>query len=198
MSMLPDRSNAAIVAAATQLTTSAAELSGAAGLVTYPAAAAPANGVSLAEVLREMYNQMDKSIKTGTAVIANGTQTIFTVAGGPILILNLGAICVTDNDTTATLLKYTCDPTDGAATDISAASASLASKVAGCGLNITGTVANATVITAAGTAIDQLGKIICPAGVIQQISTTGPTSGTWFHYLRYRPLCQGVTVTAAF
>lgn len=171
------------------------QFSGTTGLTTFPASAIPANSVSLAEVLREMYDQMEKSIKTATAVIANGTTTLFTVTGGPIIIDFIGAVCVTANDGTATTLKYSCDGTDGSAVDISAASASLASAAAGTILNITGTVANPTVIAANGTAIAQAGKILCPAGIITCTAATGPTTGTWYHFLRYRPLTRGVVVS---
>lgn len=170
-------------------------LAGATGIPTWPAAAAPADAVSLAEAIREMYNQEEKAISTAAAVIANGTATIFTVAGGPIEVLNILSVCVTANDATATTLKYTADPTDGTATDLCAASGSLASATAGTIVNITGTLANAAVITAQGTAISQAGRVVVPAGVIQAITATGPTTGTWTHHLRYKPLARGVTVS---
>jgi hypothetical protein len=145
-----------------------------------------------------IFDFLERGVKTGTAVVAAGTATIFTVAGGPIVVTHLVGVCVTGNDTTATLLKFTADPTDGGATDLSAASATLASAAAGTMLNITGTVANATVITVAGTAIEQAGGIVVPAGVIQTITTGGVTTGTWYFAMRYKPLAPGVTVTAAY
>ena len=170
-------------------------LSGAVGIASFPASAIPANDVSLAEVLRELYDQSEKAISTAAAVIANGTATIFTIAGGPILLTHIFSVCVTANDTTATTLKYTADPTDGAATDLCAASATLASKAAGHILNITGTLATQMVQTVNGTAIEQATPILIPAGVIQTITTVGATTGTWRHHLRYRPLARGVTVS---
>jgi len=168
---------------------------GTAGIVTYPAAAAPGDAVSIAEVLREIYDQQEKVATTAAAIIANGTATIFTIAGGPIEIISLISVCVTLNDATATTLKYTADPTDGAATDLCAASASLADAAAGTIVNITGTLANAAVVTATGTAIAQAGRVVVPAGVIQTITAVGATTGTWTHHVRYRPLARGVTVT---
>ena len=170
-------------------------LAGSAGLASFPSAAIPANDVSLAEVLREIYNQQEKSISTSAAVIASGTATIFTVTGGPIEVLNILSVCVTANDATATTLKWTADPTDGDATDLCAASASLASAVAGTVINITGTVANAAVITVHGTAISQAGRLVVPAGVITTITAVGATTGTWTHHLRYKPLARGAIVT---
>lgn len=170
-------------------------IGGSAGLATFPSSAAPANGVSLAEVLREIYDQQEKVATTAAAVIANGTATVFTVAGGPILVHNIISVCVTANDSTATTLKWAANPTDGDATDLCAASASLGDAVAGTIVNITGTVANAAVVTVHGTAISQAGKLVVPAGVITSITGVGATTGTWTHHLRYSPLARGVTVT---
>lgn len=173
---------------------------GAAGIATFPASAAPANAVSVAEVLREIYDQAEKVVTTAAAVIANGTNTQFTIAGGPIEILTLLSVCVTANDGTASTLQWTVDPTDGAATTISGASITLASLAAGNIVNINGVLATAAVITTAGTAISQGsggtgGGVIAPVGVIQSIIGVGATTGTWTHHLRYKPLARGVTVT---
>lgn len=183
------------------------------GVATWPTAAAYANNVSIAEVLgyvqdgvrrgtgttlpanTSLADYAEAVVTTAAAVIANGTATIFTVAGGPIEVQNIMSVCVTANDGTATTLKYTADPTDGTATDLCAASASLASATAGTIINITGTLANAAVVTAQGTAIAQAGRVVVPVGVIQAITATGPTTGTWTHHLRYKPLAKGVTVT---
>jgi hypothetical protein len=173
---------------------------GTAGIATYPAAAAPANAVSIAEVLREIYDQQEKVVTTAAAVMANGTNTIFTIAGGPIEIKTLISVCVTANDATASTMQWTVDPTDGGATTISGASASLASLAAGNIVNINGVLATAAVITTAGTAISQGsggtgGGIIAPVGTIDLIIGVGATTGTWTHHLRYAPLGRGVTVT---
>lgn len=52
-----------------------AELSGSAGIATFPAAAIPANGVSLAEVIRQLYAALE-----GTAASQNGVATWPTAA----------------------------------------------------------------------------------------------------------------------
>ena len=173
----------------------AAELSGAAGIAAFPAAAAPANAVSLAEVIREMYDQMDKTAVKAAAVIAN-SQTLFTIAGGPIEILDLHSVCVTANDGTASTLQYSHDPTDGAATTISAASASLASAAAGAYVSLVGTaLTTAALLTANGAALGQTRSIICLPGIITAVVGVGSTTGTWTHHLRYRPLARGVVVS---
>ena len=139
----------------------------------------------------------EKVVMHSAAVIADATATIFTVAGGPIEVQNIISVCVSGNDATATLLKYTADPTNGSAVDLCAASATLASAAAGTIVNITGTLANPAVIAANGVAISQAGKVVVPAGVIQTITSGGATTGTWTHHLYYKPLAKGVTVTAA-
>lgn len=141
-----------------------------------------------------MWDAQSKQFNKPAAVIAAGTATIFTVAGGPILLEYLISVCITANDSTATLLKYTADGTDGAAVDLCAASASLASAAAGTIVNITGTLASAAVIATNGVAIGQATRIVIPAGLIQTITSGGVTTGTWVHYIRYTPLGNGVTV----
>lgn len=70
------------------------ELSGAAGISVFPAAAAPANGVSLAEVLRAVYTLLTPVVVTGTTDIDDSVQTettafpILTIApaaGAPLV-----------------------------------------------------------------------------------------------------------------
>ena len=56
------------------------------------------------------------------AVLVNGT-TIFTVRGGPIQIVSIGAVCITANGATASTLQYSADGTDGSAATITGASA---------------------------------------------------------------------------
>jgi hypothetical protein len=170
---------------------------GGGGIAVFPSAALPANNVSLAEVIREAYDQQEKSASGSTAVMVNG-DTIFTIANGPIEILALVSECITVNDGTASTLQYTADPTVGAATTFSGASASLASAAAGSGV-----VLNGTALATAPDLVDPLvgltgvhtRGVIVGAGVIKIVIGVGSTTGTWKHYIRYRPLARGVTVT---
>ena len=145
----------------------------------------------------DAYDQEEKAVATSAAVMTNAL-TVFTIAGGPIEIHNLLAICITPNNVTGSTLQFSTDPTDGAATTISAASGSLTNAAAGTIVNITGTLANAAVITVNGTAISQLGKIVVPIGIMTLVIGTGSTTGTWTINMRYKPLARGVTVTAAY
>lgn len=187
-------------------------LAGATGIVTWPTPATYATTVSMAAVLAyiqnavrngtgtalptntSLFDMTERCVTTATAVIAASTATLFTIAGGPILITNLIGVCVTTNDSTATLLKFTAAPTAGSATDLCAASASLGGAAAGTIVNITGTLANQPVISANGTAISQATSVVVPAGVIQSITSGGVTTGTWYFAMRYKPLRPGVTV----
>lgn len=138
----------------------------------------------------------DRSVATAAATLVNGT-TIFTVSGGPIEILQLAAVCVTGNDATASTLQYSADGTDGAATTITGASASLANAAAGAIVAaVPGTLATAAAIYANGVGIGATVPIIVPAGIITTTVGVGSTTGTWKHVLRYRPLVPGAMVTA--
>ncbi len=166
----------------------------------FPASAIPADGVALAALLRELYDQNEKVAVKAAATMVNA-QTIFTIAGGPIEIETLMALCVTANDGTASTLQYQANPTVGSAATISGATASLASIAAGATILLTPTaLSTAPVIVLAAAGGVQLGgnianRIIIPAGTIKLVMGVGSTTGTWSHHLRYRPLARGVVVS---
>lgn len=147
----------------------------------------------------DIYDDLaEKAVYSGAAVMVNGTD-IFTIAGGPIQIISLGAVCVTANNATASTLQYQADGTDGAATTITGASASLASVTAGTIVaSVPGTLATAPAVYANGVGIAGTVGIIVPAGIIEMVIGVGSTTGTWRHFIRYIPLAPSVTVTAAF
>lgn len=133
--------------------------------------------------------------QSATAVMVNG-NTIFTVAGGAIKIEALYSICISANDGTASTLQYQAAPTIGSAQTISAASASLASAAAGATVTLAGTaLATAALLNANGpNLIANPGTILVPAGTIKVVIGVGSTTGTWRHFIRYKPLATGVTV----
>lgn len=110
------------------------ELSGTSGIATYPAAAAPANAVSLAEVARAIYNAVSHS---GTASVTS-TQTgfgirvtasgdsgagtranLFTVTGKVLITYLVGEVTeVIDTTTSLSLNSSTNDLVIGASTQI--------------------------------------------------------------------------------
>lgn len=140
-------------------------------------------------------DQAEKSIIKAAAVMVTGT-TVFTIAGGPIEILQIGALCITANDGTASTLQYSADGTDGSAATITGASASLASVAAGTIVAaVPGTLATAPAVYANGIGLGATVPIIVPAGIITTTIGVGSTTGTWRQFMRYRPLRDGVTVT---
>lgn len=171
-------------------------LAGSGGIVSYPASAIPANGVSMAAVEREIYDQAEKAVTNTTSILSNN-QTLFTITGGPIEILSLVLRCVTGNDATATTVQFRSNPTVGAAGTFSAASASLANALAGASVVLQGTtLATAPTLNASGPGLGQqvTNAIYCPEGTIQLAVAVGSTTGTWQAHMRYRPLSRGVTV----
>lgn len=142
----------------------------------------------------------EKSVASATAVMVNG-NTVFTIAGGPIAIYDLLSVCVTANDATASTMQWQSAPTVGSAATISGASASLASATAGTTVRLAPTALTTapTIATAAAGGV-QLGtnvanEIVVKDGTLKVVIGVGSTTGTWKHYLRYKPLGPGVTVT---
>lgn len=134
--------------------------------------------------------------RKAAAVMTNGL-TLFTVAGGPIEVMGLVSICATTNDATASTLQYSATPTVGAAQTISGASASLANAAAGASVTLAGTaLSTAALLNANGpNLMANPGTVMVPAGTITAVIGVGSTTGTWTHYLRYKPLAVGVTVS---
>jgi hypothetical protein len=139
------------------------------------------------------------AISTNVGVLATGA-TIFTIAGGPIELIGLFSMCTTGGDSTAATLLYTTTPTGLGAVAISAASASIANAPVNATIVWNGTtLATAAVYAAAGTGLVSNGSVatvIIPPGTIKITIGSGPTvTGTWNHYIRYRPLGPSVTVS---
>lgn len=156
---------------------------------------------SFFERLQYQKEQADRSCVTGAALLVTGT-TAFTIAGGPIHIFSLLSICMVGADSTAATLQWSADGTAGSATTFTGASASRANQAAGDMIiaNLTA-LATAPDLVANGVGLGPVlaRGIIVPAGIITTTVGSGPTTtGTYKHYLRYRPLGTGVSVTAAF
>lgn len=142
----------------------------------------------------KMAQSVETTVEKAAAVIVNGS-TLFTISGGPIIIDELVALCITANNATASTLQFSADGTDGAATTISGASASLANAAAGTVVaTVPGTLATAPVLYANGVGIAGTVGIIVPAGIITAVVGVGSTTGTWKFLMRYRPLTSGILV----
>lgn len=132
---------------------------------------------------------------TSTKVMTT-LDTLFT-AVGTVQILSLVSLCVTTGTPAASTVQYEIIPTVGATTTISGASASLVSAVLGTTVVLNGTaVTTAPDILVAGPALGTTTArpIVFPAGTLNIVVGTGPTTGTWKHTLRYAPLTPGAYV----
>ena len=140
----------------------------------------------------------DKCVSSATAALADAT-TIFTITGGPIEIIDILSECITAQQAVATTLQWTSTPTVGTATTFSGASATLSGVAAGTSVRLAPTaLSTALVISLAAAGGLHLGtnvanKILVRAGTITS-TVLNPGTGTWKHYLRYRPLAKGITV----
>jgi hypothetical protein len=139
-------------------------------------------------MLYPIYANIQKSIWKPATTLINGT-TVWTVSGGPIQVVSIGCVCSTANDATASTLQYSADGTDGAATTITGASASLANAAAGTiVVSVPGTLATAPAIYANGVGVAGTVGIIVPAGIITIVVGIGSTTGTWKQFINYIPL----------
>lgn len=140
-----------------------------------------------------------KAIQTANAAVLVTGTTIFRVVNGPIMITSLNSFCITACDATASTLQWSADGDVGAATTFTGASASLASMIAGSLINCNFVaLTTAPIITqTAGVSLQGTGGIIIPAGIITTTVASGPTTGTFLHYLRYAPMVPGATVVTA-
>jgi hypothetical protein len=151
---------------------------------------------SLMAYLKGILDSEARVSLSATAVMVNG-NTIFTVAGGPIMIESLISECVTGNDATASTVQYQNVPTVGTSTTISGASSSIANAAAGATVALVGTtLATAALYAANGPSlIASPGCVLAMPGTIKVVIGVGSTTGTWRHRIRFRPLAAGVTVT---
>lgn len=143
-----------------------------------------------------------RSVTSSTAVMVTA-DIVFTIAGGPIQIIELLSECIAVNDATASTMQWRSDPTVGTATTISAASGSLSSFAAGGTVLLARTaLSTAPTLSLVGAGgvhlgVDEANHVIVKAGVIELVIAVGSTTGTWRHHLRYLPISASATVTAA-
>jgi hypothetical protein len=131
-----------------------------------------------------------------TRVLTNG-DTLFNVLGD-IQIISLVSECATIGTPAATTLQYQSVPTVGAAAVFTGASGSLATAVAGSSLVVADGMATAPSFSVSGANNQNTYPIgiFCPAGAIKIVVGAGPSTATWKHYIRYKPLESGAFVTA--
>ena len=140
-----------------------------------------------------------KTVRSAAVVLTGGSVSdVFTISGGPILLLGLFAHVDTVVDAACTA-KWQLDPTTGTATDICGtveANTDAAADV----FYVEGASADAMVRAATGTANalgiqDANGVFLMPGGIDLILQNSDPTTGEWDVYLVYQPLTSASVVS---
>ena len=180
------------------------QLSGSAGIATYPSSAVPANAVSIAEVLRELYDISEKStVNTAVALTGGTVADVFTVAGGPILVLGLWVQITTAVSADACAMHFESDPTAGASnTDLAEGTggADITGLAIGSIVALNGDSQDIMRLCVVGVDLpvmeNQNGGIFVPIGGIDMdLANSDPSTGIADITIMYKPCGRGVTVT---
>jgi hypothetical protein len=174
-----------------------ADLSGALGIATFPAAAAAANAVSIAEVLRYISEQQAPRLATVDSASPLTTGTLFTYTGSIEILAIIGRV-TTQVQAQATTIKLNITPDALAAYDI-CTTVDANAFVAGTLLSITGTAANAMVGTDAvgSLAPGQANPVVatCVTSGVISVTYGAASTGAITWEMLWRPLSAGATVT---
>lgn len=133
--------------------------------------------------------------KAAGALPQTGTASLFTVAGGRVLLMAIIGEVVTVLGATATNLKLLHTPTVGTAVDLCAVLA-VANKEAGTLFGITGTFGDALVGANAGAGVCPKNGIVLPVGNLGW-NTNANDTGTVKWTAWWVPLDSGATLVAA-
>ncbi len=134
--------------------------------------------------------------ESGAKTLGAGDTTLFTIAGGPIKVLEIVGIVTTIVQAQATSCKLTMTTLSPAGTvDMSAAAVDLTGAAAGTSIRHINTTAILTPVTAGfvmeGNAFaTQDTAFLCPAGTISLNNASAANTGAITWYLRYVPLSQ--------
>lgn len=139
-------------------------------------------------------------VASSAKVLTTGAINMFTIAGGPIKVLELVGIVTTIVQAQATSTKITVTTTSPAATvDLSAAAVDLTGAAAGSSIRHINTTGILTVV-AAGFVMEGNAfatndtQYLVPAGTMQINNASASNTGQITWYMRYVPLAPGVTV----
>ena len=180
---------------AASITNISGELSGAAGIVTFPTKAVAANGVSLAEVLRYISEAQTPVIvnKAAADVQTGADVTLFTVASGNIELLSIvGEVTVViASSACVTRLKF--NPT-GTGADVDLCDAlDINADAVGTFYSITGVLSD-PLQDGLWYVHKMASPIILGPGIIE-IETSANVTGSIEWHLSYRVIDTGATVT---
>jgi hypothetical protein len=134
-------------------------------------------------------------VQKAVATLTSGDTSLFTISGGPVRITSVLGYITTAVGATGTNCKLHITPTGGTDTDIDAAVAIQSAGQYGL-LSITGTFANAMVLTATAGIVagDQAAAIRSTPGVIYMNLSGTPGSGAITWYISYIPLATGAKI----
>jgi hypothetical protein len=137
-------------------------------------------------------------VDRATATLPQTAQgSIFTVAGGRILLTGLVGEVTTATGATATTLKVTSNPTTGTDVDLTSATA-VTSKEIGSQFTLPATSGSGLVVAngGGGGQLPAHNPYIVPVGTIDLVTSASDTGSVKWS-LTYVPLDDGATVTAA-
>ncbi len=152
------------------------------------------------EYIMDQFLALPRCVASSAKTLTTGNVNMFTIAGGPIKILELVGIVTTVVQAQATSTKITVTTTSPAATvDLSAAAVDLTAAAAGASIRHINTTGILTVVTAGfvmeGNAFATNDtQYLVPAGTMQINNASASNTGVITWYMRYVPLAPGVTV----
>lgn len=150
-----------------------------------------ASGVNGASLLQMNYG---RNVARAAAVLpATTNQTIFTIAGGRILVTGLVGEVTTVMTGTATNVKVTSVSTTSSIASDMTANTAVTSLAVGALYSISGVAATAGTT---GSAVAKNNELILPIGLIR-ITTDATNTGAMKWILTYVPLDPGASVAAA-
>jgi hypothetical protein len=143
---------------------------------------------------------------SNVAVTGGSVANLFTISGGPVLLLALvGEITATVSNNSCTA-KLVCDPTTGADTDL-CGTLDIKQDVIGGFWFITGLDSDALINAVPGTTLPRgmavadgtaLHPVVLPVGTIDlTLQNSNPTTGSADWYLRYKPLTPNARVSGS-
>lgn len=144
----------------------------------------------------------EMAVSKTLTTIASGVNGLFTVAGGPIKILEIVGYVATEIEAKSCLINYNINPTAPATDTVfgtDATALEINADAVGTLYTWDGVVANDLTAVTNGVAIGTAaysGLIVPPGGIELAAVVATSATGAINFYMRYIPLSTGVTVTA--
>lgn len=144
----------------------------------------------------------ERAVSKTISTITNGTHGLFTIAGGPIKILEISSYVATEIGAEGNLVNYNINPTTPASdTVFGTDGTALETNADAVGTLYTwdGVVAADLTATTNGVALGVavVSGLVAPAGAVElSCANDNAVAGAITVYMRYAPLASGVTVVA--